>query len=82
MLYSQFVTKGSYILVCDTIIHDFQNNWFHKNGIDRTWNKLNNPKTAVWKFLKQNKRFKIDKSIKNKLLITAAPNGFLKCIKN
>ena len=82
MLYSQFVTKGSYILVCDTIIHDFPNNWFHKNGIDRPWNKLNNPKTAVWKFLKQNKRFKIDKSIENKLLITTAPDGFLKCIKN
>jgi len=82
ILYSQLVSKGSYIIVCDTIIQDFPKNWFVKNGIDRPWNKSNNPKTAVWEFLKKNKRFKIDKSIEDKLLITTAPDGFLKCIKN
>lgn len=82
ILYSQLVSKGSYIIVCDTIIEDFPKNWFHKHGINRTWNKLDNPKTAVWEFLKQNKRFKIDKSIENKLLVTTSPDGFLKCIKN
>ena len=82
MLYSQLVSKGCYIIVCDTIIHDFPKKWFQNNGIDRIWDKLNNPKTAVWEFLKQNNRFKIDKSIEDKLLITTAPDGFLKCIKN
>jgi len=82
ILYSQLISKGSYIIVCDTITYDFPKNWFHNQGINRPWNKSNNPKTAVWEFLKQNNRFKIDKSIEKKLLITTAPDGFLKCIKN
>jgi cephalosporin hydroxylase len=45
------------------------------------WNKKDNPKTAVHEFLKENKRFKIDYEFENKLLITVAPDGFLKCIK-
>lgn len=81
-LYSQFVSKGSYLIVCDTITVEFPKNWLKNQGVDRPWDKLNNPKTAVWDFLKQNNRFKIDKSIENKLLITTAPDGFLKCIKN
>ena len=82
ILYSQLVSKGSYIIVCDTITYDFPKNWLRDQGVDRPWNKSNNPKTAVWEFLKQNHRFKIDKSIESKLLITTASDGFLKCIKN
>jgi cephalosporin hydroxylase len=82
ILYSQLVSKGSYIVVCDTIIHDFPKKWFQNHGIDRPWNKSNNPKVAVWEFLKKTNRFKIDKSIETKLLITTSPDGFLKCIKN
>ena len=33
-------------------------------------------------FLKKNDRFQIDKKIESKLLITVAPDGYLKCIKN
>ncbi len=46
------------------------------------WGKGNNPKTAVWEFMKTNDRFEIDKEIENKLLITVAPDGYLKCIKD
>ncbi len=42
--------------------------------------KGNNPKTAVWEFMKTNNRFEIDKEIENKLLITVAPCGYLKCV--
>lgn len=76
-LYSSLVTKDSYLIVFDTIIEDMQENFFS----DRPWSKGNNPKTAVWEFLKINDRFKIDKEIENKLLITVAPDGYLKCIK-
>ncbi len=82
ILYSQLVSKGSYIIICDTVIHDFPKKWFHNNGINRSWNKSNNPKKAVHEFLKQTNRFKIDKLIENKLLVTTSPDGFLKCIKN
>jgi len=81
-LYSPLVTKGSYLVVFDTIIEDMPKNWLKNQGIDRPWNKGNNPKTAVYEFLQKNNRFKIDKEIQNKLLITTAPDGYLKCIKN
>jgi cephalosporin hydroxylase len=32
----------------------------------------------VWQYLKTHKEFEIDKDIENKLLITVAPDGFLK----
>lgn len=77
-LYSSFVTKGSYLVVFDTIIEDMPEGSFP----DRSWGKGNNPKTAVWEFLKSNDRFVIDKDIERKLLITVAPDGYLKCIKD
>lgn len=77
-LYSPLVTKNSYLVVFDTIIEDMPENSFS----DRPWGKGNNPKTAVWEFLKNNNRFEIDKEIENKLLITVAPDGYLKCIKD
>jgi len=77
-IYSRFVSKGSYLVVFDTIIEDLPDNFFP----DRPWGKGNNPKTAVWEFLKKDNRFVIDKEIENKLLITVAPDGYLKCISD
>ena len=76
-LYSQFVSKGSYLVVFDTIIEYMPKGFFK----DRPWDKGNNPATAVRTFLKNNKDFVIDREIENKLLITSAPSGFLKRIK-
>ena len=75
-LYSPLVTKGSYLVVFDTIIEDMPADSFP----DRPWDKGNNPKTAVWKFLKNNDRFEVDRTIENKLLITVAPDGYLRCV--
>jgi len=77
-LYSPLAKKGGYVVVFDTIVEDLPDNFFP----DRPWGKGNNPKTAVWKFLKTNHRFVIDKEIQNKLLITVAPDGYLRCIKD
>lgn len=76
-LYSPFVSKGSYLVVFDTIIEYVPKGLF-KN---RPWDKGNNPATAVKAFLKKNKNFVIDKEIENKLLITVAPGGYLKRIR-
>lgn len=76
-LYSSFVTKDSYLVVFDTIIEDLPDELWR----DRPWGKGNNPKTAVFEFLKNNNKFIIDKDIENKLLITVAPSGYLKKIK-
>ena len=75
--YASLVSIGSYCCVYDTIVEDMPEGSFP----DRPWNKGNNPKTAVWEFLKQNDNFVIDKDIENKLLITVAPDGYLKRIK-
>jgi cephalosporin hydroxylase len=76
-MYSGFVTKGSYIVVFDTIIEDIPDDFFH----DRPWGRDNNPKTAVQKFLKTHDEFIIDKEIEHKLLITTATDGFLKRVR-
>jgi cephalosporin hydroxylase len=76
-LYAPFVTKGSYCVVFDSIIEDMPQGAFP----ERSWDKGNNPKTAVWEYLKTTDRFEIDKDFEAKLLITVAPDGFLKCIR-
>ncbi len=77
-LYSPLVGQGSYIVVFDTFIEDMPEDSFP----DRPWSKGNNPKTAVWEFLERNDRFVIDKEIEEKLMITVAPDGYLRCIKD
>lgn len=74
-LYSEFVTLGSYIVVFDTIIE-----FAPASKNIRPWGVGNNPWTAVQEFIKNNKQFIIDKTIPDKLLLTAAFDGFLKRI--
>jgi cephalosporin hydroxylase len=74
--YAPFVSKESYCVIFDTIIEDLPETMFH----DRPWGPGNNPKTAVWEYLKNHPEFEIDKSIQNKLLITVAPDGYLRRI--
>jgi cephalosporin hydroxylase len=72
--YAPLVTSGSYCAVFDTIIEDMPAGSFP----DRPWDKGNNPKTAVWAFLKEHPEFEIDAAIPHKLLVTAAPDGYLR----
>jgi len=76
--YSPLVKRGSYLIVYDTLIEDMPAGSFP----DRPWDKGNNPKTAVYEFLASNDRFRIDKSIDTKLLITVAPDGYLECVRD
>lgn len=75
-LYSPLVTVGSYLVVFDTIVEDLP-----ANSYDRPWDKGNNPKTAVWEFLKHHADFEINHEIDHKLLISVAPEGYLKRIR-
>jgi cephalosporin hydroxylase len=72
--YAGLASVGSYCIVFDTVIEDLPDGTFS----DRPWRKGNNAKTAVWDFLKRHPEFKIDKSIQHKLMITVAPDGYLK----
>jgi len=72
--YADFVTVGSYCVVFDTIIENMPDS----ASLNRPWSPGNNPQTAVNEFLTNNSSFEIDKSIQEKLLITVAPNGYLR----
>jgi cephalosporin hydroxylase len=84
--YAPLVSKDSYCCVFDTIVEDLPKGSFP----DRPWDKGNNPKTAVWEYLRRLKEegrkavdgtpldLEIDKVFENKLLITVAPDGYLK----
>jgi cephalosporin hydroxylase len=72
--YAPLVSPGSYCVVFDTIIEDMPVGMFP----DRPWGPGNNPKTAVWEYLKSHPEFEIDKQIDHKLLISVAPDGYLK----
>ena len=76
-LYSPLVTPGSYLIVFDTVIEHMPPDFFP----DRPWGKGNNPMTAVHEFLRNNSQFEIDKQIDAKLLITVAPDGYLKRLR-
>jgi cephalosporin hydroxylase len=75
-LYSPFVTRGCYLIVFDTVVDDMPKELLG----DRPWGPGNNPKTAVHQFLKSNHRFRIDREIEAKLLMTVAPDGYLECL--
>lgn len=75
--YAPLVSVCSYCVVFDTVVEDMPEDSFP----DRPWGKRNNPKTAVWAYLKDHPEFEIDRSIEHKLLITVAPDGYLKRVK-
>jgi cephalosporin hydroxylase len=72
--YAPLTSVGSYCCVFDTLIEDMPADMFP----DRPWGPGDNPKTAVWEYLKTHPEFEIDKSIQHKLLITVAPDGYLR----
>jgi len=74
--YADLVSVGSYCIVFDTVVEDLPAGSFP----DRPWDVGNNPKTAVHAWLKNHSDFVIDKDIDNKLLISVAPDGYLKRI--
>jgi cephalosporin hydroxylase len=75
--YAPLVTKDSYLLVFDTVVEDLADDIYD----NRPWSVGNNPKTAVFEFLKTNDDFVIDHHIDNKLLLSVAPDGYLKKVK-
>lgn len=75
--YSPFVTVGSYLVAFDTIVENLPDNYLP----GRAWARGDNPMTAVHEFLRSHPEFIIDTDIDNKLLISVAPQGYLKRIK-
>jgi cephalosporin hydroxylase len=72
--YAPLTSVGSYCVVFDTVVEDMPTEMFP----DRPWGPGNNPKTAVWEYLKSHPEFVVDKALDDKLQISVAPEGFLK----
>jgi cephalosporin hydroxylase len=84
--YAPLTSTGSYCVVFDTVVEDLPDEMFP----DRPWGRGNNPKTAVWEYMGRlanegRKAFdgnplvlQIDKDLESKLLITVAPDGYLR----
>lgn len=85
-LYAPYVNKGSYCVVWDTGVEDLPDEMCS----DRLWGKGNNPRTAVIEYLKRlqdegrkgrdgsDLHLENDRTIENKIVITASLGGFLK----
>lgn len=74
--YAPLTTPGSYCVVFDTIVEHLPSGMYP----DRDWGPGNNPQSAVYEYLSKHPEFLINKEISNKLLISVAPNGYLKRI--
>ncbi len=84
--YAPMTSTGSYCCVFDTIVEDLPPEVLY----GRPWGKDNSPKAAVWEYLRRLKSdgvraadggplaLEIDKTVENKLLITVAPDGYLR----
>lgn len=84
--YAPLVSAGSYCMVGDTVIEGAPDEML----TNRPWCKGNNPKTAVWEYLRRLReegrkgangaplQFEIDKVIEHKIVLTGSPEGFLK----
>jgi len=83
--YAPLVSPDSYCIVWDTGVEDLPDGFV----TNRPWGKGNNPKTAVFAYLREIAggaadpqgralRFEIDKTIEHKIAISASPDGFLR----
>ena len=72
--YAPLVTPGSYCVVFDTFVEDMPPKFF----ADRPWDVGNNPKTATRQWLAAHPDFVVDPGMESRLMVTVAPEGFLK----
>ncbi len=72
--YAALTSVGSYCVVFDTLIEDMGADAYP----DRPWGPGDNPKTAVWDFVKTDPDFVVDQAISDRLLISVADGGFLR----
>ncbi|MFJ4054484.1 cephalosporin hydroxylase family protein [Pseudomonas sp. NPDC089743] len=75
--YAPLVSQGSYCVVMDTVVQDMPEDAFP----DRPWGVGDNPRTAVWAYLKETEDFVIDAEVHDKLLITVARDGYLRRVR-
>jgi len=74
--YAPLVKKGGSLVVFGTSVSKVGSHI----DLQRAWTNERNPKTALDEFLAENKRFVVDRGMSDKLVLTDAPGGYLRCI--
>ena len=84
--YSKYVTKGSYIVAMDTytekVFGEIEKQGKGAEHLNRDFGANSGPLSAVKIFLDENCRFEIADDVWEKLSITCAPQGYLRCISD
>ena len=75
--YAPLTSVGSYCVVFDTLVDDMPKSFYP----DRPWGPGDNPKSAVRAFLASHPEFEPDRSIDHKLLVSVAPEGYLRRLR-
>jgi len=75
--YAPLVSVESYLVVFDTVVEDLPD----ALSAQRAWKRGNSPKTAVHDFLARHPEFVVDADFEAKLLLTVAPDGYLKRLR-
>jgi cephalosporin hydroxylase len=79
-IYAPLVTKGNYCVVMDTSIDLLA----AEDVVDRPWGPGDNPRQAVWQFLKTDfgrESYEIDADIQAKISVTVAIDGYLRRVQ-
>jgi cephalosporin hydroxylase len=76
--YSPLVRKGGPLVVFGTSVALID----PAIDLHRPWNQQRNAKTALDEFMRENSRFMVDHEVVDKLLITDAPDAYLRCVRD
>lgn len=75
--YAPLASVESYCVVFDTVVERVPKSMYP----DRPWGPGNNPMTAVHEYLRENGDFEIDRAIHDQLMLTVAPDGYLRRVR-
>ena len=75
--YAPMTSVGSYCIVFDTVVEDLPADMFP----DRPWGPGDNPKTAVWEYLKQHPGVRDRPACGPQAPVSVAPSGYLKRVR-
>jgi cephalosporin hydroxylase len=75
--YSRFVRIGGPLIVFGTSVGRLNPDL----DLNRSWNVEQNPASALREFMLENHKFEIDHEVNDKLLLTDAPDGYLRRVR-
>jgi len=78
--YGPMVTEGSYLVIADTLLGFLDEDETPRKR-SQVLLKGNEPLSARDDYLAETDRFRIDRTLNDKLVLSSSPGGYLKCVK-